>query len=75
MKILIALNACNLNIWCLEYQEPIVTEVESLTKFYEAENYHQNYYERNKSDGYCRVIISPKLQKLREKYSDKLQAV
>ncbi len=56
-----------------EYQEPIVTEVEPLTKFYEAENYHQNYYERNKDDAYCNVIISPKLQKLREKYSDKLK--
>lgn len=56
-----------------QYEGPIVTEIESLQIFYPAEKYHQDYYNRNKNDGYCEVIISPKLQKLREKYSDKLK--
>ena len=46
-----------------------VTEVKPLDKFYLAENYHQKYYDKNTSAPYCRVIISPKLQKLRREFS------
>lgn len=56
-----------------EYESPIVTEILSLDKFYEAEEYHKNYYDNHKDEPYCQLVISPKLQKLREKYSEKLK--
>lgn len=43
---------------------PIVTQLEPATTFYRAEKYHQAYYVNNRSQGYCRVIIRPKLEKL-----------
>ena len=52
----------------------IVTEVKPLETFYPAEKYHQNYYENNPNQPYCRIVISPKLQHLKEEYSDKLKA-
>ena len=42
----------------------IVTSIEPLLKFYEAEDYHQDYFENNPSAGYCRIVIAPKLDKL-----------
>ncbi|MFA7319127.1 MAG: peptide-methionine (S)-S-oxide reductase MsrA [Parcubacteria group bacterium] len=45
----------------------VVTEVGMLSKFYPAEDYHHSYYERNKNSPYCRVVIDPKLKKLRDK--------
>jgi peptide-methionine (S)-S-oxide reductase len=50
-----------------------VTEVKPLAKFYPAENYHQQYYDKNASAPYCQVIISPKLQKIRKNYSSLLR--
>lgn len=52
---------------------PIVTEVKSLDKFHEAEDYHQDFYKNNPSQNYCQVVINPKLQKLREKFSQLLK--
>jgi len=46
------------------FQDPIVTEIVPLGVFYPAEGYHQDYYDNNRFAGYCRVVISPKLQKL-----------
>ena len=46
------------------YENPIVTEIIPLTKFYPAEEYHQNYYRRNINAPYCQMIIQPKLKKL-----------
>lgn len=47
------------------YEEPIVTEIVPFEKFYNAEDYHQDYYENNKdSNPYCRLVIDPKIQKL-----------
>ncbi|MEK7582806.1 MAG: peptide-methionine (S)-S-oxide reductase MsrA [Patescibacteria group bacterium] len=46
----------------------IVTEVKPLEKFYEAEDYHRNYYQNNKDQPYCQIVISPKLEKLKEKF-------
>ena len=46
------------------YGDKIVTEVKPLEKFYVAEDYHQNYYEKNPFAGYCQVVIRPKLEKL-----------
>jgi peptide-methionine (S)-S-oxide reductase len=46
------------------FKDPIVTEITQAGPFYAADAYHQNYYNRNTSQGYCRVVIAPKLQKL-----------
>lgn len=48
------------------YDEPVVTEVERLEKFYPAEEYHQDYYERNPEAPYCESVISPKVDKAKE---------
>jgi len=54
------------------YGETIVTEISPLTEFYEAEKYHQNYYNDNQNKGYCSFVITPKLVKLRKLHADKL---
>jgi len=46
------------------FQRPIVTQIEALTVFYRAEDYHQDYYKQNPYAGYCSFVIRPKLQKL-----------
>ncbi|MEK7161821.1 MAG: peptide-methionine (S)-S-oxide reductase MsrA [Patescibacteria group bacterium] len=51
------------------YNSPIVTKVRPLKKFYVAENYHQNYYINNPGNPYCAVVIDPKVQKLRAKFT------
>lgn len=53
--------------------EPIVTTVEPLEKFYVAEEYHRDYYARNKTAGYCQVVINSKLEKVKEKFAGLLQ--
>ena len=50
------------------WDNPIVTEVTPLDVFYPAENNHQNYYNLNPNQGYCRVVISPKLEKFSSKF-------
>jgi peptide-methionine (S)-S-oxide reductase len=50
-----------------DYHNPIVTEIVPLKKFYKAEDYHQEYYDNNSSQGYCQVVIAPKLEKLEKK--------
>jgi len=54
------------------FEDPIVTEVEPLDVFYEAEEEHQDYYRNNASLPYCQSVISPKVAKLRQKHADKL---
>ena len=54
------------------YEKPIVTELSPLGIFYDAEEYHQDYYKNNSEQGYCQVVINPKLAKLRQLHSDKL---
>ncbi|KIA97267.1 peptide methionine sulfoxide reductase [Flavobacterium sp. KMS] len=54
------------------YADPIVTELKPFEVFYEAEEDHQNYYNNNQEAGYCRMVIDPKVQKLRKMYADKL---
>ena len=51
------------------WDRPIVTEVAPLPVFYPAEPYHQDYYRQNSHQGYCQVVISPKLAKLRVRYA------
>jgi peptide-methionine (S)-S-oxide reductase len=61
--------------------KPVVTEVvpldnlpESKAGFYEAENYHRDYYENNKEAPYCQIIINPKLEKVKKQFSQLLKA-
>jgi len=56
------------------FTDPIVTQIAPLETFYMGEKYHQNYYNRNGTAGYCRVVIDPKIKKLRDTYADKLKA-
>ena len=55
------------------YDDAIVTEVEPLETFYEAEAKHQDFYERNPTQSYCSFHIPPKLDKVREKFADRLK--
>jgi len=55
------------------FENPIITEISALNKFYKAEDYHQNYYRNNKAQGYCSVVISPKLAKLRKQHASMLK--
>lgn len=62
----------NLNIEGV-YDKEVVTEIASLTKFYEAETYHQDYYNRNSTEGYCQFVIAPKLDKFKKVFAGKLK--
>lgn len=55
------------------YDSPIVTKVEPFTKFYKAEDYHQNYYSNNKNQPYCKMVIQPKIEKFEKVFKDKLK--
>ena len=57
------------NIW----DGPIVTEVAPLSNYYEAEEYHQEYFARNPGQGYCRVVVAPKVAKFRQRFRDRLK--
>jgi peptide-methionine (S)-S-oxide reductase len=48
------------------FDRPIVTEITPLTEFFPAEDYHQNYFNNHATAPYCRIVIAPKLSKLRE---------
>ena len=50
--------------------EPIVTEMKPLQVFYPADSSHQNFYARNQEAPYCRIVINPKLEKVREQFSE-----
>jgi peptide-methionine (S)-S-oxide reductase len=54
------------------FEDKIVTKITPASKFYEAENYHQNYYNQNKSQGYCSYVITPKVEKVKHLFKDKL---
>jgi peptide-methionine (S)-S-oxide reductase len=56
------------------FSKPIVTEVVPLTEFYVAEEYHQQYFQKNPWAGYCQVVIKPKIQKFHQLYEDKLKS-
>jgi peptide-methionine (S)-S-oxide reductase len=55
------------------WDAPIVTEVTPLATFYPAEDYHQEYYVRNPNQGYCRMVIAPKVAKLRKHFLERLK--
>ena len=58
-----------------EYDDDVVTELEPLETFYRAEEYHQDYFEKNPSDAYCRMQASPKVEKVRERFETKVEEV
>ncbi|QBD79457.1 peptide-methionine (S)-S-oxide reductase [Ktedonosporobacter rubrisoli] len=55
------------------YRDPIVTEISPFINFYPAEDYHRDYYDRNRAQPYCMFVIEPKVQKLLKEYSRDLQ--
>lgn len=56
------------------WSDPIVTEITPISQFYPAEDYHQEYFARNPEQGYCRVVIAPKVAKFRKLYLERLKA-
>ena len=56
------------------WDDPIVTELNELVNFYSAEDYHQNYFLKNPSQGYCTAVIAPKVAKARKDFLEKLKA-
>jgi methionine-S-sulfoxide reductase len=55
------------------WRSKIVTQIEILSEFYPAEDYHQDYYEKNPWAGYCQVVINPKLKKFKKKFASQLK--
>jgi len=55
------------------WNAPIVTEITKFEKFYQAENYHQEYYQNNPNQGYCRIVITPKIEKFKKIFAGKLK--
>jgi peptide-methionine (S)-S-oxide reductase len=56
------------------WDDPIVTELTPFANFYPAEDYHQEYFANNPDQGYCRVVVAPKVAKFRKKFVDRLKA-
>lgn len=55
------------------YNQPVVTAVQPFKVFYKAEDYHQDYYNANKSNGYCKMVIQPKIEKFEKLFKDRLK--
>lgn len=55
------------------FSDPIVTELSPAPEFYRAEGYHQNYYEEHPTQGYCHIVIAPKIEKFMKKFGDKVK--
>ncbi|HBZ56897.1 MAG TPA: peptide-methionine (S)-S-oxide reductase, partial [Syntrophobacteraceae bacterium] len=55
------------------WDAPILTEVTPFERFYIAEDYHQEYFKKNPFQGYCRVVIAPKVAKFRHKFAERLK--
>ena len=55
------------------WDDPIVTEVKPFDQFYVAEDYHQEYYKNNSFQPYCRIVIAPKVARIRRKFADRLK--
>ena len=62
--------ACMANVW----DAPIVTELNPVQAYYEAEDYHQNYFRQHPLQGYCAFVVAPKLAKFRSVFADKVNA-
>lgn len=55
------------------WDNPVVTEITELGTFYPAEDYHNDYYKNNPDQGYCRMVIQPKVEKFKKAFSEKLK--
>jgi len=66
-EIIVALNKAKV------YNNPIVTEVKPLIKFYKAENSHQDYYASNISEPYCQMVIQPKIEKFEKIFKERIK--
>ncbi len=55
------------------FADPIVTQVQPLEQFYPAEPYHQDYFQKHPDQAYCRLVIQPKVQKLKKEFKDKVK--
>jgi peptide-methionine (S)-S-oxide reductase len=55
------------------FPKPVVTEISPYTQFYEAEEYHKNYFSRNPNQPYCRIVVAPKVQKFQKLFKDHLK--
>lgn len=68
-KFIVSINASS------ELGSPVVTELEPLTRFYEAENYHHDYFKNHPDNPYCEVVINPKLEKVQKQFANLLQDI
>ena len=57
-----------------EYDDPVVTEITPASEYYPAEDYHMDFYNQNRGNGYCRVVIDPKVAKLYREFGEKVAA-
>jgi peptide-methionine (S)-S-oxide reductase len=64
-------NLETLGVW----DAKIVTQVEAFNEFFAAEDYHQDYFARNPNQGYCQVVVAPKVTKFRKKFTNKLKSL
>lgn len=55
------------------FSKPIITEIEPFTTFFPAEQYHRDYYEKNRNQPYCQVVIDPKVAKFRKRFASLLK--
>lgn len=55
------------------WDAPVVTEIAPLDAFFEAEEYHREYYRRNPTQAYCQVVVAPKVAKFRQKFRDRIK--
>jgi peptide-methionine (S)-S-oxide reductase len=56
------------------WPQPIVTELKPVQAFYSAEDYHQEYFSKNPGQGYCQVVVAPKVAKFRSKFAERLKS-
>ncbi len=55
------------------YEKSVVTDIQPLREFYEAESYHSEYYKKHSDQPYCQIVIAPKLEKLEKKFAELLK--
>ncbi len=55
------------------WDKPVVTQIAPFTKFYKADDYHQDYYNNNKNQSYCQYVVGPKVEKFKKVFKDKLK--
>lgn len=57
-----------------EFRDPVVTEVTAASRFWVAEDYHQEYFARNPNAGYCQFVVAPKVTKFRKQFAAKMKS-